>query len=192
MTSFHQKYFWSEFAKKVFWTAPPSILFGENSSFGSNIILHKFHLGPMLWNWNSTEPKILDPPLVESIDLSDLTHWYPLVHESNEIVCLSWYCFKSRWYDFDHFLTISDTNTLNLDYMVNVLEMYIWTNQENEERRNILTIPREENVWKKYFYRNNKNDYWANIIYSMSKWIFKWANWIIYWDFNFNTEQISN
>ncbi len=80
--------------------------------------------------------------------------------------------------------------------MVNVLEMYIWTNQENEERIDILTIPREENVWKNIFIGTIKmiteqilSIQWANeflneqielfteiLILILSKLLFYWAN----------------
>jgi hypothetical protein len=48
---------------------------------------------------------------VESIDLLDLAYWYPVVHQSSNIVCFSLYCFKPRWNDFDHFPTISNATT---------------------------------------------------------------------------------
>ncbi len=45
----------------------------------------------------------------------NFTHWSPLVHKSNEIVCLLLNFLIPLSYDFDHFSTISNANTLNLD-----------------------------------------------------------------------------
>ena len=45
----------------------------------------------------------------------DLIHWYSLVHNSNDIVCFSLDYFQPRLQEFDHFSTISNTKTLNLD-----------------------------------------------------------------------------
>jgi hypothetical protein len=38
----------------------------RNSSFGANIIAHKFQLGPNLQSWDPASRKILAPPLILS------------------------------------------------------------------------------------------------------------------------------